>query len=145
KLVKFTHLQELKVPGTKVTDDGLKAMPAWKELAELDLDNCKITDRGIACLSKFPKLAKLHLGRCDVSATGFKTLSKIRTLTWLHAFTKNPVAAADVKDLQCLPTLYYVALNARPEDQAAIKKVLPKAAQVEFNPGLKIPVELFEP
>lgn len=45
-------LEELHVPGTRVSDVGLKALYGLKNLRTLDLSNTKVTAAGVAALKK---------------------------------------------------------------------------------------------
>lgn len=138
-LTKLIHLHDLRLGNNKIGDAGLRDLPVLPELNTLDIDNCGITEAGAIYLNNFPELVTLYAADLPLTPTTFKQLSKLKKLTTVI------VAGAAVKpdDLKGLEAMHWqIKLSASAQDEAAIKKLLPKC-HVEFAP--RAPLELFHP
>jgi len=74
---RLANLVRLEIPGTEVTDAGLRTLAKTKlpELAILNLYGTAITDAGLDQLN-YPKLAKVYLWNTKVTAPGADMLGK---------------------------------------------------------------------
>src|SRR5262249_26075551 len=73
------------LPGTPVTDAGLKELAAVKALQTLDLSGCpKVTDAGLKQLAALKGLKELHLGGVGVTDAGVKELAVLKDLQTLN-------------------------------------------------------------
>ena len=90
-------ITSLDLARTKVTDGGLKAVGAMKNLVELHLENTAITDAGLDALKPLAGLEYLNLYGTKVTDAGTAKLSGLAKLKsiylWQTAVTKNGVAA----------------------------------------------------
>lgn len=73
-------VRELKLPGSKVTDAGLKSLPDLPALAELDLSGTQITDDGLAPIANCPALETLALSGTKVTGRGLSEVAKNKTI-----------------------------------------------------------------
>jgi hypothetical protein len=80
---KMEQLQSLRLPGTGVTDVGLRYLKALPRLQELDLWNTKVTDTGLSYLKELAELKALKVSGQDIteaSLANLKTMTKLRQL-----------------------------------------------------------------
>lgn len=90
-------IRELKLPGSKVTDAGLKALPDLPALASLDLSGTQITDEGLAPLANCQALETLSLSGTKITGRGLSEVAKnpnIRSLTVNNCSFDNSAFAA---------------------------------------------------
>ncbi len=94
-----THIAQLDLGRTIITDAGLSTVAELNHLALLDLRQTKITDAGLASLSKLSKLQTLNLFGTEISDVGVKHLAAIKSLKQVTLFqTKvSPAGAAELK------------------------------------------------
>lgn len=136
---KLIHLHELRLANNKIGDAGLRDLPVLPELNTLDIDNCGITEAGAIYLNNFPELVTLYAANLPLTPTTFKQLSKLKKLITVVI----PGATVKPDDLKGLESMHWqIKLSAAPQDEAAIKKLLPKC-HVEF--AQRAPLELFHP
>jgi hypothetical protein len=79
-LAPLSHLRELRLWGTDITDDGLKHLRAHTDLVFLSLVDTRVTNEGLRHLSGMINLERLYLRRTDVSDAGLAHLSTLTNL-----------------------------------------------------------------
>lgn len=94
-----THIAQLDLGRTIVTDAALVTVSELERLALLDLRQTKITDAGLASLAKLKKLQTLNLFSTDISDAGLKHLASLKSLKQVTLFqTKaTPAGVAELK------------------------------------------------
>ncbi|MCC7527028.1 MAG: hypothetical protein IT342_00825 [Candidatus Melainabacteria bacterium] len=70
----------LDLADSRITDKGMAALPAQKDLHFLTLDNAPITDSGIAYLRTLHDLLELHLDRTGLTDKGMSYIADIKAL-----------------------------------------------------------------
>ncbi len=70
------EVASLNLPGTAVTDAGLKQLAAFTNLTSLTVASNKVTDEGLKELAAFKKLTALSLRGTKVTAAGVQALQK---------------------------------------------------------------------
>ena len=99
----FTNLQYLSLCGTKLTDDGLRALSEYRlaDLRVLSLEGVPVTDKGVRELAKMPGIERLNLfrTRCDDATieilAGFPALRHV-------ALGRSRITDAGVSELRRL-------------------------------------------
>ncbi len=90
-------IASLDVARSKVTDAGLKAIGAMKNLTELHLENTAVTDAGLDALKGLANLEYINLYSTKVTDAGAAKLASLTKLKaiylWQTGVTKNGVAA----------------------------------------------------
>ena len=74
RLAELSHLEDLDVNGTQVTDEGLGRLRNLRELRGLSVGGPQITDKGLASLAELRGLRDLSLSRTGVTDDGVRTL-----------------------------------------------------------------------
>src|SRR5262245_11359772 len=129
ELCKYPSTTILTCVGSSITDDGMWAVAALKNLRKLDLFGTSITGKGLAVLPKLQELEYLicdpkhdrelafeYIGQCSSLATlqlsserGFpgKSLEHLTKLPKLRKLTisENPVRDEDLQFLEKIPSL----------------------------------------
>ena len=77
---------EAELARTKVTDEGMKTVGTFQNLARLDLARTVVTSAGVAKLASLTKLEALNLSETKVDATGVATVRTLPALKNLWAF-----------------------------------------------------------
>lgn len=89
-------ISSLDVARSKVTDAGLKAIGAMKNLTELHLENTAVTDAGLDALKPLANLEYINLYGTKITDAGAAKLAALPKLKaiylWQTAVTKNGVA-----------------------------------------------------
>lgn len=146
----------LDIARSKVTDAGLKAVAAMKNLTELHLENTAVTDAGLDALKPLTSLEYINLYGTKVTDAGaakLGTLPKLKAIyLWQTAVTKNGVAALK----KALPAAHInigwtaeddakpvavAAAPAAPAAPAAAKPADKPAAPAAAAPAAKGPVD----
>jgi hypothetical protein len=97
--------------GAQLSDDGFKALAAWKNLKQLGFDHWFRTKKdqpigaGLAHLAALPHLENIRLGGCMIGIEAMEALSTIKTLKKLDVFHTFYVNDEALLPLQRLPDL----------------------------------------
>lgn len=75
-LAAFPDLEVLDLSLTKVSDEGIAALPALPALKVLRLDGTRVTDGLAPSLSKFPRLAEVSLYHTAVTEQGIAEIKR---------------------------------------------------------------------
>jgi internalin A len=119
-------VRELKLPGSKVTDAGLKALPDLPALASLDLSGTQITDEGLAPLANCPALETLTLSGTKISGRG------------LSEVAKNPNIKALIVDGCSFDASAFAAIGAMSQlEQVSFSQTIVPVDGCKFLSGLK--------
>lgn len=107
-LKQVRNLRTLMVPGTKVSDDGVREIARIDSLTYLDLSTTPITDTSLEHLQQLPSLQWLNVIGTSISDEGLKHLAVHRSLHSLLATGCDQITDAGLKligDLTHLSTL----------------------------------------
>jgi hypothetical protein len=85
---------------TKVTDDDLKELKAFPQLADLNLSDTKVTDAGLKELKELKQLATLNLSATQITDAGLKDLQDFKQLQSLSLYNNPQLTDAAVKDFK---------------------------------------------
>ncbi|HEX2476136.1 MAG TPA: hypothetical protein VHK01_15400 [Lacipirellulaceae bacterium] len=106
------HLSRLRLPGTSITDAGLRRLASIKagNLTLLDLRQTKITDAGLAQVSKLKRLESLFLAGTGITDTGLEHVAKLTDLEYL-SLDDTQVTDAGIAQLRSLQMLDDLSLD----------------------------------
>ena len=105
----FPELQSLKIPRSKIDDEGLVHLASLKRLEVLDLSDTAITDDGLRHLARLPNLQTLVLDGVQIDGSGLGQLaSNIR----LADLSLHGVPLQDATFVNALPSLEQVAISS---------------------------------
>jgi hypothetical protein len=129
-LADLPHLNRLRLPGTSITDVGLRRLAGLKAgyLILLDLRETMITDAGLAQLGELKGLEWLFLGGPGITDTGLGHVAKLIDLEYL-SLEDTQVTDAGIAHLLSLQMLDDLSLDRTRvtgkclEDLAAIKSL----------------------
>jgi hypothetical protein len=76
----LTGLRKLKLPGSSVTDKGLRVIETLTELRSLDLAGASISDDGLKSLEGLTELRVLSLGHTKIGDQGLIHLGRLTNL-----------------------------------------------------------------
>ncbi|MBP7141080.1 MAG: hypothetical protein KBA71_04180 [Opitutaceae bacterium] len=112
-------LTSLDLGETDVTDEGLKALVAMKNLRRLSLDRTRITDAGLQNLSGLKYLEYLNVHTTAVTDAGLAALKPLRQLRSLYVWQTKVTPAATEE------------LSSRLVDHRRIRRLEDKIADLE--------------
>jgi formylglycine-generating enzyme required for sulfatase activity/Leucine-rich repeat (LRR) protein len=124
----FTHLVDLSLAGTQISDAGLAHLHDLKALKRLVLSRCQISGPGLAHLKKLPNLAELHLGSSLLTTPDLQVVSDLKKLERLN-LAGSSISDEGLKHLHGLTNLQELDLRQTKVTAAAkatLQKVLPK-------------------
>jgi hypothetical protein len=129
----FTHLRELQLSNTKITDATLKMIKNHKDMEGLVLDGTLITDDGLVHLKGMTKLKILSLNGTKITDKG---LDHLKDLKDIEEFGIGGTAVTDkglevVQGFTKLQALNAFNTKATDKGFAALKKALPKLKKLE--------------
>ena len=108
-LHEWSHLQELFLGHTRITDAALKNVEGRRELDVLDLADTQVTDAGLAHLHDLPKLRFLVLDGTQVTGAGLRCLKGLPHLQDL-SLDKTQITDDALLNLTDLPELHDLSL-----------------------------------
>jgi hypothetical protein len=123
------QVQDLYLPSTAVTDEGLMEVASLKQLQALILSDTRVTDRGLKHLASLNQLRHLDLSRTQVTDDGLKHLAPLTQLRDLFLY-KTDVTDAGLKHLVSLRQLQVLNLRETEVTDEGVKQLqraLPKA------------------
>ncbi|TDE13858.1 c-type cytochrome domain-containing protein [Dyadobacter psychrotolerans] len=86
----------LKLGGTKITDEGMKAISKLKNLNKIHLEHTAVTDAGIVSLKDLPHLQYINLVDTKISDAGLRNIASLKSLrsvyVWKSAVTDSAVS-----------------------------------------------------
>lgn len=132
------NLKELHLEGTAIGDAGLDHLKGLAELEYLNLYNTKVTDAGIAKLAGLGKLKALYLWQSGVTKAGVAALkaklpgAHINT-GWTAEDDAKPVAVAAAAPAAAKPAATPAPAAVKPAAPAAEK---PAAAGAKLDPAI---------
>jgi len=124
-------LQRLHVGHCRITDAGLRQLPARDSLEELNLEQTAITDASLPHVAKMTQLRSLDLSGCRISDEGLQSLADLQQLEilWL---TDTPVTDAGLKTLHGMKRLKFVDVagtRVTAEGWAELKRAVPSISE----------------
>jgi hypothetical protein len=99
------QLYDLNLAGTKVTDEGLKALDNMTNLHRLHLEKTAVTDAGLAHLKNLSNLEYLNLYHTAVSDAGVEQLQGLKKLKNVYLWESKVTDAGADNLKKALPTL----------------------------------------
>lgn len=134
EIAKLTQLEHLRIRGSSIGDDGLKALSTMPNLRVLNLPQGKFTDAGLAQLKLLPKLQMLRIGSPQVTDEGIATLKDFPSLRRVHLID-IPITDRGLADLQSIPKLESLYLDGANISDAAVDELFRKRPNlhVHFN------------
>ena len=91
-LLELDGMVSLDLRGARITDAGLEVLqqlPRADQLEVLDVANTRISDQGVRCLDAFRRLRSLNLSGTRVSSSGLVTLQDFPSLRLLTVDVRN--------------------------------------------------------
>ncbi len=129
-------IASLDLARTKVTDAGLKAVAAMKNLNELHLENTGISDAGLAHLAGLTSLEYLNLYNTKVTDAGLQKLAGLGKLKALYLW-QTGVTKAGVAQLKAKVPDAHVNTGWTAEDDAKPTPVIAAAPAAKPAEGAK--------
>lgn len=120
-------IASLDLARTKITDSGLKAVAAMKNLKELHLENTAIGDAGLDHLKSLTELEYLNLYNTKVTDAGAQKLSGLAKLKSLYLWQTGVTKAGVAQLKQKLPGAH-INIGWTAEDDAKPVAAAPAAA-----------------
>ena len=99
------QLYDLNLAGTKVSDDGLKALDNMTNLRRLHLEKTAVSDAGLSHLKNLGNLEYLNLYHTSVSDTGVEQVQGLKKLKNVYLWESKVTAAGAENLKKALPTL----------------------------------------
>jgi Leucine-rich repeat (LRR) protein len=101
---RLSHLEELYLDRTAVTDVGLRHLSAIK-VRHLSLADTRITDEGLETLASMPQLEVLNISGTQITDAGLRRLQEVKSLKEVY-LTLTPVTDTGMDALlSALPSL----------------------------------------
>jgi hypothetical protein len=119
------NLTELHLEGTAVSDAGLDHLKGLAALEYLNLYNTKVTDAGLTKIAGLSKLKSLYLWQSGVTKAGVTALKAKLPKTHIN---NGWTAEDDAKPVAIVPAAPAAAAPAKPADAAAKPAAAPAAA-----------------
>ncbi len=104
---------ELKLSGSKVTNEGLAALPNLPNLATLDLSGTVIDDNGLAPLANCPALQELNLSGTKITGRGLSDLAKNQNIKKL-TITNSSIDLTGFVAIGSMTQLVSLAISQSP-------------------------------
>jgi hypothetical protein len=98
-------IYDLNLAGTKVTDDGLKALEGMKNLHRLHLEKTAVTDGGLSHLKGLASLEYLNLYNTSVTDAGMAHLEGLKGLKNLYLWQSKVTDAGADGLKKAIPTV----------------------------------------
>ncbi|MDY3556216.1 TIGR02996 domain-containing protein [Gemmata sp. JC717] len=109
-LQRLRGLEELRLSGLELGDDGLAIVSELPHLTRLCYSSDNLTTAGFRVLEKASGLTALELNRTGITDAGLAHLSALKNLRWLDLWN-NPVTDAGLHHLEALPALRVLVLD----------------------------------
>ena len=135
---KWSHLTELFLGHTRITDAGLKNVEGLNELDVLDLEGTPITDAGLAYVHDLPRLRFLILDSTPVTDTGLRHLKGLPHLQDL-SLDNTQITDNALPNLKTLPEMHDLSLSNTKVTDAGVPhlKALPGVRIIRLS-GTKV-------
>jgi Leucine-rich repeat (LRR) protein len=104
---------ELKLSGSKVTNEGLAALPNLPNLATLDLSGTVIDDTGLAPLANCPALQELNLSATKITGRGLSDVAKNQNIKKL-TITNSSIDLTGFVAIGSMTQLVSLAISQSP-------------------------------
>lgn len=127
-LKRVPRLERLRLCATGVTDAGMPALAALRDLQMLVLERTKVSGKGLASLAALPKLTHLSLRMSPVTDTGMEGIGQLASLQVLD-LDLCQISGRGLDQcvkLQNVEELYLNGSNIGEPAFAKIKKLMPK-------------------
>lgn len=140
-LAAMKNLKELHLEGTAIGDAGLDHLKGLAELEYLNLYNTKVTDAGVAKLAGLSKLKAIYLWQSGVTKAGVAALkaklpgAHINT-GWTAEDDAKPVAVVAAAPATAKPGATPAPAAAKPAALAAKPAAAPAAAAAKIDPAI---------
>jgi Leucine-rich repeat (LRR) protein len=133
-LAKLSQLEHLRIRGSNIGDEGLKAICEMPNLKILNLPQGKFTDAGLAHLKKLPQLESLRIGSPHVTDRGIAELKDYPSLLRVHLIDIT-ITDRGLSDLHSIPKLESLYLDGANISDAAVDELFRKRPNlhVHFN------------
>ncbi len=129
-------LNGLVLNGTGLKGTGLKELAAINTLQSLTLQSASdVAPDGYVSLESIQSLRVLGLGQCDITADQLEAIGRLKQLTLLY-IRGGRLERSDLHHLKPLQNLGGIGISETgltPEDQPALRKILPKCGQVTIE------------
>lgn len=109
-IAQFTGVEQVAIPQTAITNEGLRQIAGLQELRSLDVSATAVSDDGIAHLAGLRRLQTLVLSATGVTDRGLEQLSTLKELQRL-ALVGTMVSDAGLPALARLPELMELDLD----------------------------------
>lgn len=106
----MTHLQELYIFQSSLSDDGLKTIGQIKTLRRVPMGYTNVTDQGLSSLKNLSELEYLGLRGNKITDAGMKHITALKKLTGLH-IGETKVTDTGITELKKLPRLKTLYLD----------------------------------
>ncbi len=106
----LTHLRDLNLDHSEVSDEGMKVLAGLDSLVKLSLTNTQVTDAGLAELRPLTGLEFLRLDRLPITDAGLAHLAAFPQLRELSLYKTN-ITDAGLAHLKALPALEILSLD----------------------------------
>ena len=127
-LHRFSHLQELWLNGTDVTDATVKQLNGLRELRVVNLRGTKVTDEGLSVFANHSQLQILNLRDTQVTGTGLTHLKGLLHLQILNLRETDvdDDATKSLAGLGELQSLFLDGTRVTDERKTELRAALPK-------------------
>lgn len=127
------NLTELHLEGTAVSDAGLDHLKGLAALEYLNLYNTKVTDKGLTTIAGLSKLKSLYLWQSGVTKAGVTALKAKLPKTHIN---NGWTAEDDAKPVAIVAAAPAAAAPAKPADAAAKPAAAPASAGGKLDPAI---------
>ncbi len=124
-------LDTLILDDTKVTDDGIKALPWLPGLRMFSASNTQITDAGLAHLPKVGNLEHLRLDQARITDLGLQTIGKMKSLRKLSLW-RCAVTDQGLLHLQHLSNLEHLSLDETQVTGPGVRQHLAEMSSLRY-------------
>ncbi|MDB5386931.1 MAG: hypothetical protein JWM11_2577 [Planctomycetaceae bacterium] len=118
----LANLQLLDIVGSKVNDEGLKAIAAITSLNDLALSNTNVTDAGLQQLKSLQGLGILRLGGTRITNAGLKVISELPSLHTLDIWGTD-ISDEGLQHLLASPVLFHLDLRESNISDAGLNRL----------------------
>ncbi len=106
-----SHIDRLWLHSSRVTDDGMKHLPAFTNLRKLDFNYPGITEAGLQHLHKLKNLRELHLGTVALTDRGLAHVTVLKGLEELTFWHNKEITDEGLRQLKALVHLKLLRLD----------------------------------
>lgn len=125
-------LDDLRLEGTEMTDDGLKALSSFGSIVSLNLVDMPISENGVKNICLVKNLADLDLSKTNLTKAGLEYICKHRPTLRSIMFRNTNIVDSSIPDILRLRKLQVLDLSGTKMTNAGILKLaeLPELKQM---------------